>query len=782
MLDGKDFPDLDAVLALRKRLSENGYRPIAVQTGGKAPVGPRWQLRAMEDPPEAAVLPAEPEATSTGILCNGLRAVDLDLDNPKLADKVTAAAIKFLGNTIIRYRENSSRCLLLYRAAAGEPPKRTITGASHTTKRACKVEVLGRGQQFVGHGIHETGTPLLWRDGRGPEHVPLAELPVVSENQIAVFLLEAGILIDVPMPVERTDGPHTSGNAAADSFRVIGALGDIPNEGPADWDWWNRVCMAVWRATNGDGMAWVALDTWSRRNLAYDPDLTRERWDHYRTSPPTEIGAGTIFWMAREARQAKRDAAGAPELEAAPLPDLEEQAQHAPVLDPAHPIMTAEWIVRSRQRAGADLRTHQDVVHQFTGSHYVARSDEWARAEMYRELRDLKRRGKDKLEHYGTTKQRIADALAAVKGVTAQAELPAWIGGTPPFPLDELLITTSGIVHVPTRALIPHDPAFLCVNALPYAFDQAAPSPVAWLRFLEQLWPNDTGEIAALQEWFGLCLTPVTRFQKMLMVVGPRRGGKGTIARLLTALVGKDNVGSPTLAGLGERFGLQPLIGKRVAIIADARLSGRTDLAAVTERLLNLSGEDTQNIDRKHISTYIGRLDARVVLMSNELPKFTDASGAIASRFIYLNLQNSWLDREDLTLADRLLTELPGILNWAIDGWQRLSRRGRFVMPDASAAIAQRMEFLTSSIRSFVRERCVVDPHTAVPKAMLYERWNAFCRDEGLRQTSSAVFGKWLFAAFPTINEFRPRQDGDQQRVNHYRGIRLADASEAGAC
>jgi hypothetical protein len=47
-------------------------------------------------------------------------------------------------------------------------------------------------------------------------------------------------------------------------------------------------------------------------------------------------------------------------------------------------------------------------------------------------------------------------------------------------------------------------------------------------------------------------------------IVGPTRGGKGTIARVLEQLVGKSNFVAPTLEGLSERFALSTLLDKPV--------------------------------------------------------------------------------------------------------------------------------------------------------------------------------------------------------------------------
>jgi putative DNA primase/helicase len=128
------------------------------------------------------------------------------------------------------------------------------------------------------------------------------------------------------------------------------------------------------------------------------------------------------------------------------------------------------------------------------------------------------------------------------------------------------------------------------------------------LDFLLQLWPNDPQSISSLQEIFGYCLTGDTRQQKAFLLVGPRRSGKGTIARILARLIGADNTVAPTLAGIGTNFGIAPLIGKRVAIISDARLGGRADQQAIAERILSITGEDAITIDRNFSPAWTGQL------------------------------------------------------------------------------------------------------------------------------------------------------------------------------
>ena len=105
---------------------------------------------------------------------------------------------------------------------------------------------------------------------------------------------------------------------------------------------------------------------------------------------------------------------------------------------------------------------------------------------------------------------------------------------------------------------------------------------------------------------------------------------------------------------------MQDLIGKPVAIIGDVRLGGG-EQHAVVERLLSISGEDTITIDRKYRDPWTGQLPTRIMFVSNELPRFGDASGAIATRCVILETRES-SSAGRTRPHRRLLAELPGIL------------------------------------------------------------------------------------------------------------------------
>lgn len=374
----------------------------------------------------------------------------------------------------------------------------------------------------------------------------------------------------------------------------------------------------------------------------------------------------------------------------------------------------------------------------------------------------------------------VFDQLRAQAMLSGRTEPPAWLDTSPaPWPAEEILAAKNGLVHLPSLVSGGTDyfhaatPKFFTTSALDYEFSAEAPEPTNWLAFLLQLWPDDPESIATLQEWFGYVLTPDTRQQKILLLIGPRRSGKGTVARVLRALVGPENCAGPTLAGLATNFGLWPLLGKSVAIVNDARLSGRSDQAVVVERLLSVSGEDAQTVDRKNLPPVTAKIPARLMVVSNELPRLADSAGALAGRMIVMALTRSFYGREDTTITDRLLGELPGILLWAIAGWVRLRARGHFAQPDSGRELAGELADLGSPVAVFLREKCVTGPACTATAAGLFDAWREWCEANGRREPGTTqTFGRDLRAAVPGLADKQSR-DGDR-RFRSYQGIGLA--------
>ena len=447
------------------------------------------------------------------------------------------------------------------------------------------------------------------------------------------------------------------------------------------------------------------------------------------------------------------------------------------LLSRGKPLHSArQFVLRHYTLDGARTLLHQNAsFYGWRGSHYEERAFEEMRAGLYAFLDTAKTIADDgEVIDFDPTKTRVANVMEALAAECQPPKLirpPAWLTAEENKPASEIIACANKLLHLPTGETRDHTPHLFTLNALPFDYQPNAPQPVNFLRFLATIWPEDQQSIDTLQEIFGLCLTAETRYQKLFLMVGPKRSGKGTIARILTQLLGPDNVAGPTLSGLGTNFGLAPLIGKRLAIISDARLSGKADQQVIVERLLSITGEDGITIDRKFRDGWTGKLDARFVVMTNELPRLTDSSGALAGRFIILRMVNSFYGKEDLGLGEKLTPELPSILLWAIAGWKRLTERGHFVPPASSAAAQQELEDLGSPIGAFLRDTCIVAQGQSANAEAMFSAWRTWCLEQGRDHAGTKqTFGRDLAAAVPRLKVTQPRAE-DGTRLREYEGV-----------
>jgi putative DNA primase/helicase len=461
---------------------------------------------------------------------------------------------------------------------------------------------------------------------------------------------------------------------------------------------------------------------------------------------------------------------------------LESESEPRTLPPPTNPMATARELIAEKHHGNGAL-----MLRHWRGSWMRWDRGVWAeieertvRADAYRQTEHAvyvhASKDGEELRQWAPNRHKCTDlleAMAAVAHLTNTVHPPAWIdGASGPA---QIVVCKNGMLDVASRELHAHDPRYFTQVSVPFDFDARASVPRRWLRFLEQLWPDDPDAISALQQFSGYVLSGRTDLDKILLLIGPTRAGKGVITRMLGRLIGTGNVAGPTLASLGQNFGLQDLIGKPLAVISDARL-GHADTHQVVERLLAISGRDTLTVDRKYRDPWTGQLPTRFVIVSNELPRFGDASGAIANRFVVLALTESWLGREDRTLEPDLGAELPGILNWALDGLDRLAQRDRFTEPRSSVDAVIALADLVSPVAAFVRDRCVRGPSLEVACDHLYAEWKRWAEDNGHRPGSIQTFGRDLRAVVPDLRVHRPREEEGDRRPRRYAGVAMKNA------
>lgn len=330
----------------------------------------------------------------------------------------------------------------------------------------------------------------------------------------------------------------------------------------------------------------------------------------------------------------------------------------------------------------------------------------------------------------------------------------------------------NGILDVHTGQIEPHTPLFFTTSILPYAFDPVAIAP-NWLTFLNDVFEGDHERVALLQEWLGYQLVTDYSHHKAMLLVGAPRSGKGTIGRILNAMVGDSAFMGMTLDGFAQDKTMEAALNKTVLFIGDAHSVSGPDRNRILDRLMSITGNDSLTVGRLYKQSFTGQLPGRITIAANTIPTFFDESGAFGNRLLLLPFNRSFLGSEDPTLLTRLLSELPGICNWAIEGLQRLRATGRFTEPAICREEREDMMEQQAPLLAFIRAECELGAGLKVGSTDLYNRYSLWCTQNQMKAGNHNKFTRELKSTLRGRGVVKKTLYIDGRTVNGFEGVAL---------
>lgn len=428
---------------------------------------------------------------------------------------------------------------------------------------------------------------------------------------------------------------------------------------------------------------------------------------------------------------------------------------------------------------GYSLVHYADEFYIYVGTHYEVIEEATIRAKVYAFLDKCKKPAKQGLAPFNPSPASVSAALDAIKSIVhlpnhPNTKPPIWLEGYAQSkpPSSKLISVMNGIFHLEDSILLPHSLGFFTQNSLPFDYNPSSECPI-WMGFLQSVWPEDEESIDALQEMFGYILSGDTRQQKFFNIIGPRRSGKGTINKVLVALLGQHNTVAPELGELCDTFGLQPWLGKLLASFTDARAPER-NRSAVVSQLLRIVGGDTITVNRKNKDAWNGYLPTRLVMYSNEVLQLTENSNALTGRMIVLKMTKSFFDTEDTELAHKLEKELSGIFNWAMEGLaRRLGRGGHFLQPKSGKEYLDLMEELGNPMKPFADDALEFDPLASTLKEEVFACWKHWALKKSMSPGTEQAFKRRFLAATQEkyVESRQVQVNGERSQV--YAGVKL---------
>ena len=326
---------------------------------------------------------------------------------------------------------------------------------------------------------------------------------------------------------------------------------------------------------------------------------------------------------------------------------------------------------------------------------------------------------------------------------------------------------TNGVFDLMSKTLSAHTPDFMSNIQLPFAYDASAKCPV-FDAFLLDVFDNDIEIVDYILKIWSYLLIPTYSFQKIFVWFGSGRNGKGVLSRIITAMLGDANVAHEDIHELaGGRF--SPInLKDRLLNFSSELKTNDLDMAM----LKKLSGGDMIAADVKYKDKIIFQNVARLIILANDLPRFSEIGTAITQRFEFIEFKKEYIDAADDTkLDEKLSAELAGIFNRLVSMMPNIFNSDGAINFEAPTVIKENKKAILSSLSTiieFVRERCEAVPNTSIRAQTLYESYKAWATASGYK-----AFGKKTFSTV-LRNTLKLKVENDSADKNqlHVYGIK----------
>lgn len=438
---------------------------------------------------------------------------------------------------------------------------------------------------------------------------------------------------------------------------------------------------------------------------------------------------------------------------AGPPPPRDEDApvkQDDEVVDIPPPVYHVDNVVRLFLEEQRRIVMYYDTLYRYTGKCYRPTTDTEMEAMIMASITGSMDRRREwtvvagRKEIIEPVTPRLAVVSQAFKLVRSygrtsyEPDIPHWLSTGAPAP--DSLIMANGVLNTTTLEMGPHTNDLFSLVALPYKYDPDAQCP-NWLQFVDEISCRDEGTMCALQELFGYCLTPGQDEQKIFLFIGEGENGKSVCSKILEAMLGDGNFSNAPIESLDDPHATAPMVGKLANISEEWH-----HIEPAAEGVLKaISGGDRIHINPKHKTPYTIPISAKLIIITNEAPSIKDKSLGMWRRLFPISfLYRVHPDKRIPKLEENLKKELPGILNWALEGLRALRTQKGFTVPDIMKTKLEEYRSEVSPTWTWSDANLDIDVDANLRGDEAYTSYARWAKDNGYTPLNSIHFGREL--------------------------------------
>jgi len=316
----------------------------------------------------------------------------------------------------------------------------------------------------------------------------------------------------------------------------------------------------------------------------------------------------------------------------------------------------------------------------------------------------------------------------------------------------DFILTENGALNVKTSILHPFTPKIRSFSRLPVKYDPEAKCP-NFIKFLSEI--LEQPYVDGVQEWFGYCLYKKHPIRKAFMGLGAGANGKSTLLEILGSLLGFENTTSVPISELDEApFSIAELFSRMANIVGDLP----PDTLKVTAMFTAITGMDRIKAQRKFGQPFYFTNYSKQIFTMNRLPSTYNDSKAFFDRVYLVPFTKTFegpnrIPREQIIALLTNPTELSGILNFALDGLDRLLKNGEFTGSISADEMAKYYALLSDPVEAWVENCTISDVNGEVEKSVAYKSFQEFCTVKKYIPVSQTKFKHLLKKAVPEVSD-----------------------------
>jgi putative DNA primase/helicase len=278
-----------------------------------------------------------------------------------------------------------------------------------------------------------------------------------------------------------------------------------------------------------------------------------------------------------------------------------------------------------------------------------------------------------------------------------------------------------------------HDKFNYLTSQIPVTYDENAKAPL-FEQFLNDVFDGDPEQKPKVQliiQLMGYSLLPTTQFETFVILIGMGANGKSVLLKILKALIGKDNVSAVQPSQFDNKFQRAHLNNKLANIVSEIKSGEKIDDNAVKA----ITSGESSTVEEKFKPPYEIEPFCTLWFGTNHMPGTTDFSDGTFRRARVIPFNRQFPEEEqDRDLAEKLITELPGILNLCLEGLKSLFHDNKFTEVEEVTQAVYQWRKENDQVSQFIDDCCDTRADGYAKSANVYDAYKKWARDNGVHK------------------------------------------------